>query len=775
MDRPLALQRTGLGVVFVISAAFAIAQQKPVTLTGQYCVICHNDKLKTAGFSLQGLDPNHVEGHAQVWEMVLSKLRAGEMPPPGMPRPPKDVVESFTAKLADSLDAAAAAHPDLGAPAIHRLNRAEYTNAIHDLLGIDLDAGATLPNDDSGYGFDNIADVLSSSTVLLERYMSVARTAARMAVGDVHVRPSRDKYTPPEAGLPGSGPPRLERVSNDLPFDSRNGIAIHHEFPVDADYQIRIDFPGNANGVPATPVELTLPIKAGPRIIGVTFFREGAKAELEAPVVGRGRPPVGRGETGTTKLDVRLDGARVKLFDVPEGATPLQLTDVILSGPYNVQGPGDTPSRRKIFVCEPVKPSDEAPCARQILSSLARLAYRRPVTGEDVGPLMGFYERARPAEGFDGGIESAIEALLVSPKFLFRVERDPVGAEPGAVHAISDLELASRLSFFLWSSIPDDSLLKLAEQKKLHDPAVLDQQVARMLADPRASALVSNFAGQWLYLRNIPSATPDPDIFKAFDQSLRISMLEETQLFFEDILRNNRSVLDLLDANFTYLNQRMAGFYGIHGVYGSQFRKVVLTDPDRGGLLGQASILTVTSYPNRTSVVQRGKWVLENLLGTPPPPPPPDVPTLDPHGKDGKLTLRQAMEAHRANPTCAACHARMDPIGFALENYNGIGQWRDKDESGATIDASGKLPDGTTFDGPAGLRKLLATSRRDEYLDTVTEKLLTYALGRGLEYYDQPAVRAIIRQTAANHYRIEDLIDAVVHSTPFQMRKSPEP
>jgi len=763
----------GVGVSVVVSATMALAQHAAAPLTAQYCVVCHNDKLKTAGFSLQGLDPDHVAGHAPVWEMVLSKLRAGEMPPPGMPRPPKAAVESFTAKLETSLDAAAAAHPDPGAPAIHRLNRAEYTNAIHDLLGIDLDAGATLPNDDSGYGFDNIADVLSSSTVLLERYMSVARTAARMAVGDVHVHPTRDKYTPPEAGLPGSGPPRLERVSNDLPFDSRNGIAIHREFPVDANYNIRIDFPSDANGIPATPVELTLPVKAGPRVIGVTFFREGAKAELESPPT-RGGKPSGK-ETGTTKLDVRLDGARVKLFDVPEGAAPLQLTDVIISGPYNIQGPGDTPSRRKIFVCYPVKPSEEQPCARQILSSLARMAYRRPVTTEDVGPLLGFFERARPSAGFDGGIENAIEALLVSPKFLFRVERDPVGAKPGTVHPISDLDLASRLSFFLWSSIPDDPLLKLAEQKKLHDPAVLDQQVARMLEDPRARALVTNFAGQWLYLRNIPSATPDPDIFKAFDQSLRLSMLQETQLFFEDILKNNRSVLDLLDANFTYLNQRMASFYGIHDVYGSQFRKVALTDPDRGGLLGQASILTVTSYPNRTSVVQRGKWVLENLLGTPPPPPPPDVPTLDPHGKDGKLTLRQAMEAHRANPTCAACHARMDPIGFALENYNGIGQWRNKDESGATIDASGKLPDGTTFEGPAGLRKLLVTSRRDEYLNTVTEKLLTYALGRGLEYYDQPAVRAIIRQTAANNYRIDDMIDAVVHSTPFQMRKSPEP
>lgn len=754
-------------VLVAMSAVGALAQTK--TLTDQYCVSCHNDKLKTAGFSLQGLNPDQAQDHAEIWEKVISKLRAGEMPPPGVPHPEKAAAEAFTVKVEKELDAAAAAHPDPGRPAIHRLNRVEYSNAIHDLLGIDLDASATLPNDDSGYGFDNIADVLSSSTVLLERYMSVARTAAALAVGDTHIRLTRDRYTPPEAGLPGSGPPRLERVSDDLPFDSRNGIAIKREFPVDGEYLIHIDFPANSDGVPATPVELRLPISAGTRIIGVTFFRETSKPELEAPPVKGAPPPVVK-NPGSAKLDVRLDGTRVRLFDVPVYDKPPQLTGVVVSGPYNIRGPGDTPSRRKIFVCHPVKPSEEEPCARQILSSLARMAYRRPVTGNDVGPLMGFYERTRPVSGFDGGIEKAIEAMLVSPKFLFRVEHDPVKG----VHPVSDLELASRVSFFLWSSIPDDELLKIAEQNKLRDPAVLDQQVSRMLDDPRSRALVTNFAGQWLYLRNIPLATPDPDVFKGFDQALRLSMLKETQLFFAEILRDNHSVLDLLNADFTYLNARMANHYGIPGIYGSQFRRVALTDSNRGGLLGQASILTVTSYPNRTSVVQRGKWVLENLLGTPPPPPPADVPTLDPHGKDGKMTLRQAMEAHRANATCAACHARMDPIGFALEPYNGIGEWRAKDESGATIDASGKLPDGTTFNGPAGLRNLLVTSRRDEFVDTVAEKLLTYALGRGLEYYDQPAVRAMIRKTAGNDYRIGDMIHAVVHSTPFQMRRSPE-
>jgi hypothetical protein len=761
-------------VVFAISAAAALAQQKPASLTGQYCVSCHNDKLRTAGFSLQGLDPADVQNHGEIWEKVLRKLRAGEMPPPGLPRPSNAQVESFTATLEGALDAVAAAHPNPGRPVIHRLNRAEYTNAIHDLLAIDLDASATLPNDDSGYGFDNIAAVLSSSTVLLERYMAVARIASGLAVGDTNIKPVRERFTPPEAGVPGSGPARLERVSDELPFDSRNGIAIQREFPVDAEYSIRIDFPADSNGVPAKPVELNLPVKAGPRVIGVTFFRETAKPELEAPPVKGAPPPVMKGPPVFEKLDVRFDGARVKLFDVPVTGRPPQITSLTVAGPNNIRGPGDTPSRRRIFVCHPAKPSEEESCARQILSSLSRVAYRRPVTNADVGPLMAFYDRARPASGFDGGIQMALEAMLVSPKFLFRVERDPVGCKPGGSYPVSDLELASRLSFFLWSSIPDQELLKVAEQGKLRDPGVLDQQVARMLEDPRSRALVRNFAGQWLYLRNIPLATPDPDVFPSFDQSLRLSMLRETQLFFEQILRDNDSILELLNARFTFLNQRMADHYGIPGVYGSQFREVALTDPNRGGLLGQASILTVTSYPNRTSIVQRGKWVLENLLGTPPPPPPPDIPVLDPHGKDGKLTLRQAMEMHRANATCAACHARMDPIGFALENYDGIGQWRAKDESGAVIDASGKLPDGAAFSGPAGLKNLLVSARQDEFVNTATEKLFTYALGRGLEYYDQPAVRAILRETAAKNFRLGDLITAVVHSTPFQMRRSPD-
>jgi cytochrome c551/c552 len=763
--------RARIAILAVIASALAAAQSR--TFTEQYCVVCHNNKLKTAGFSLEGLDPAEAGSRAAGGETVVKKLRAGEMPPPGAPHPSKAAADAFRAKLEGELDAAAAAHPNPGAPAMHRLNRAEYANAIRDLLGIEIDASATLPNDDSGYGFDNIADVLSTSPALLERYISIARAASRLAVGDTNIKPTRERYLPRDTGPPGSGPPRPERASDDLPFGSRNGLAIRKDFPVDADYEIRVDLPADSEGVPTPPVELKLPITAGPHVLGVTFFRANAKPERESPPV-RGEA-VPNKITGSEKLDVRLDGARIQMFDVPVRGRPAQVTGVTIAGPFEIRGPGDSPSRRKIFVCYPARASEEEACARRILSTLARLAYRRPAANADVAPLMGFFERARRTGSFEAGIEKAIEAMLVSPKFLFRLERDPAGTEPGAAHAISDLELASRLSFFLWSSIPDDSLLKLAEQNKLRDPAVLDGQVRRMLEDRRSRALVENFAGQWLYLRNIPLAKPDPDVFSAFDQSLRLSMLEETQLFFEEILRRNQSVMELLEAHFTFLNERLAKHYGIAGVYGSQFRKVALADGKRGGLLGQASILTVTSYPNRTSVVQRGKWILENLLGTPPPPPPPDVPVLDPHGKDGKMTLRQAMEAHRANPGCAACHARMDPIGFALENYDGIGQWRNKDESGAAIDASGKLPDGSAFDGPAGLRKLLANERREEFVQTLTEKLLTYALGRGLESYDQPAVRAILRQTAANQYRLGDLITAVVHSTPFQMRRSPEP
>ncbi len=579
-------------------------------------------------------------------------------------------------------------------------------------------------------------------------------------------------------GPGGGGPQRNERASDDLPFDSRGGFVLRYYFPVDAEYVIRVKV-GQGGG--DRKLEIRQPVAAGLRSIGVTFLRESAKAEVALPggrgaaaAAAAGAPGAGRGSLPMAQLDLRLDGVKVKRFEVPEGNNPPQATGVTISGPYNITGPGDTPSRARIFVCRPAGEKDEEPCARKILAGVAHRAFRRPVTDADLKPLMAFYRSGREQRDFDFGIEKALRALLVSPDFLFRVEQDPAGSAPGSVYRISDLELASRLSFFLWSTVPDDQLLDLAEKGKLKDPVVLDQQVRRLLDDPRAESLVTNFAGQWLYIRNLEQQKPDPDVFPEFDESLRQSFQRETELFFQNIVREDRSVMELLDANYTFVNQRLAEHYGIPNIYGAQFRKVTLTDPNRGGLLGQGSMLTVTSYPNRTSVVQRGKWILDNLLGSPPPPPPP-VPELKPHAPDGRLlTMREAMEQHRSEAVCQSCHARMDPIGFALENYDGVGKWRDKD-AGSPIDASGKLPGGIQFERAAGLKKILVSNYRDQFEDTVTEKLLTYALGRGVEYYDKPAVRSIMRQAARDNFKISALISAIVKSSPFQMRRTPEP
>jgi cytochrome c551/c552 len=762
-----------IAAVIVGLSAVASAQTPAAAraLTQQYCVACHDDESRVAGISFDDIDWDHPGTSAAILEKAVRKVGGGEMPPVGMPHPTAAAAKSFTNWLVDSLDKYAAAHPNPGRPAIHRLNRAEYSNAIRDLLALDTKPGALLPVDDSGYGFDNIGDVLSVSPSLLERYMMVARKVSRMAVGDPALKPSDEEFLNPMKNA-------KDRVSDDLPFDSAGGMSIRYYFPLDAEYNIRVKMTGDNGAVH----ELRMPVKAGLRTLGATFLKESFKSEA---IPGGGRRGGGGGGGGAVagggrgappppaQLDLRLDGARLKLFEIAGGGAP-QVDDMVISGPYNVTGRGATPSRERIFACRPSTAADELPCARTILTKLARRAFRRPVTDHDVKPLLVFYQGARAQGDFDHGIQKALEAMLVSPDFLFRVERDPKEAAPGSVYRIDDFALASRLSFFLWSSIPDDQLLNLAEQGKLKDPLVLQQQVRRMLDDPRSQALVDNFAGQWLYLRNLQLSSPDPDAFPEFDDSLRQAFQTETSLFFQNVLREDHSVLELLDANYTFLNQRLAQHYGIPNVYGSQFRKVMLTDPNRGGLLGQGSILTVTSYPNRTSVVQRGKWILENLLGAPPPPPPPDVPELQPHGKDGKpLTMRQQMEEHRANPVCASCHSRMDPLGFALENYDGVGKWRDQD-SGNTIDASGKLPDGTTFVGPAGLKKILLTNRRDEFVATATEKLLLYALGRGLEYYDRPAVRSIARQAAKDDYRMSALITAIVKSTPFQMRRTPD-
>ena len=751
-------------------------------MVATYCLSCHNNKLKTAGLSLEGLDAARVGDDSGTWEKVLRKVAANQMPPGGLPSPNAGARKAFTAYLETELDRAAAAHPNPGYPTVHRLNRNEYSNAIRDLLALDIHAGSSLPVDDTGYGFDNIGDVLSLSPILTERYMSVARSVARLAVGDVDVKPTIDTFAAPrDVNAVGAGrrPHRVGQTSEDLPFDSNGGLSFQYMFPVDAEYvfKIKMAVPNAQFGETEPPVgqilELRAPVKAGAHHVGLTFMRSDALAET-VPVFGGGRGGFGRntaaGPLPTAYFDLRIDQSRLKLFDVPEGTPGREFNELSIGGPYSIAGPGDTPSRRKIFSCRPALAKDEEPCARKILSALARRAYRRPVGEADLKPLMAFYLKGRKERDFDFGIESALRLMLLSPDFLFRAERDPACAQPGSVHRVSDYELASRLSFFLWSSIPDDELLDLAGQGRLKDPKVVEQQVSRMLNDPKSKAFVENFPGQWLLLRSLDQFKPEPDAFPEFDRGLQLAFQRETELFFAAILRENRPVTELLDAKFTFLNERLAEFYGIPGVYGAAFRRVELTDPQRGGLLGQASILTATSYPNRTSVVLRGKWVLENLLGSPPPPPPANVPPLELRANDRKLTAREAMEAHRANPVCASCHAKMDPLGFALENFNGIGAWREKD-SGAAIDPSGRLPDGSQFQGPAGLKLLLLNQHRDEFISTFTEKLMTYALGRGLEPYDRPAMRAAIRQAANRNSTIPALIESIVQSPQFQMRR----
>jgi hypothetical protein len=744
---------TSASLVAVLLVPARAQTEANQALLQKYCLTCHNNKLRTAGLSVEGLDPTSVAGKSEIFEKILLKVKTGQMPPPNLPRPDGPAVASFSKRLQGALDSEAAAHPEPGKPAAHRLNRAEYSNAVRDIFNLDIDPGAQLPVDDSGYGFDNIGSVLSVSPALLDRYLSVARKVSRQAVGDPTLMVSEETFEPRR---PGKTP---ERMSDDLPFNSFGGLSISHYFPLDAEYVFKLRTGGGSGGK-----EVRLPVKAGLHTVGVTFPAESLKNEVAGGGRGGRGGPSPADSTITNSMDFRLDGARMQRF--PAGPNP-QLGGLTISGPFNITGRGDTPSRQRIFVCHPATPSDESPCATKILANLARRAYRRPVNDSDIRPLLALYARARPKADFDYGIQQALQGLLVSPDFLFRVEAD----RKGPAYKITDLELASRLSFFLWSSIPDDELLDLAAANRLSNPATLGQQVRRMLDDPKSHAMVTNFAGQWLFIRNLATVRPDPVAFPDWDESLRAGFQAETELFFESILRENRSAIELLSADYTFLNERLAKHYGIPGVYGSQFRRFTLTEPSRGGLLGQGSLLTVTSYPNRTSVVQRGKWILENLLGTPPPAPPPDVPALEATTANQHLTLREAMEKHRANPICAGCHASMDPIGFALENYDGIGKWRAKD-GGNAINASGKLPDGTLFDGPVGLRKVLIERKREEFISTVVAKMLTYALGRGLEATDQPTVRALMRESERTNYRMGDLVEIVARSIPFQMRRS---
>jgi hypothetical protein len=757
--------------LFLFSLA-ALAQQH--ALVTRYCAGCHSATAKAGGLVLSGLDFAKAGDEAETWEKVLRQVQSGAMPPAGMPRPDAAAIAMFTKGLADSLDQAALVKPNPGAPMPHRLNRIEYSNAIRDLLALDTQPGLSLPVDESGFGFDNMADLLSMSTALLERYLSSARTVSRLAIGDLKMKAEETSY--------GSSVRSLKRAPNaeDLPLGAAGGQSFKHYFPLDGEYQFKVNLAGAmGEGALPTPYVIKLPVKAGLRSVVVTFFRESVRPEVAMRAFGRVFPvPGGAGGDRTpdkpAEMDLRIDGVSIKRWQVPQRQGTPDAALTVIAGPYNPTGRGLTASREKIFVCRPSKATEEDGCARTILATLAKRAFRRPVNDTDLRPLLRFYTEGRKLGGdFDEGIGNALQAMLVSPDFLFRIERAPKGLPSGAVYAVNDYELASRLSFFLWSSIPDDELLKLAGEGKLRQPAALRAQLKRMTDDPRSDALIRNCGGQWLFLRTLANTKPDADIFANFDENLRQAFQTETELYLANVFRNGRSALELLDSNYTYLNQQLAQHYGIPNVYGSHFRKVDLTDARRGGLLGQGSILTVTSYPNRTSVVQRGKWILENLLGTPPPPPPADVPELQAKAKDGrKLSLREAMETHRSNAVCNSCHGRMDPIGFALENFNAVGEWRTHDGA-VPVDAKGKLPNGAEFEGPGGLKKLLLGRHRDEFVQTIAEKLMTYALGRGLEARDRPTVRLIVRKAAAEEYRMSALVTAIVESVPFQMRRTP--
>jgi mono/diheme cytochrome c family protein len=754
-------------------------------LVQQYCVTCHNQRLKTGGLAL---DPAALATPAtsiETWEKVTRKLRAGLMPPPGSPRPAPAVLDAFTGWLEGELDRVAARSPNPGRPMLHRLNRSEYANAIRDLLQLDVDAALLLPPDDSAFGFDNVSDVLGVSPSLQERYLTAASTISALAVGDTRMRPGGETYRVPQDLS-------QDQHIDGLPLGTLGGTRVRHIFPVDGEYDIQTKlYRTNLNMVRG----LQYPHDVEIAIDGKTVHRAtiGGNADLAAMF----DKPTDTGDDVERRLRTKVkvsagahdvtvafvgnmavkDAVRLQPFmrssaDNFDWAGHPHIQTVAITGPFGATSPGDTPSRRAIFTCGPAKagPAEEQ-CARQILSRLARRAYRRSPTETELQPLLAFYEQGRKEGSFDRGIQRGLERILASPLFIFRVEQDPASLVAGAAHRLTDVEIASRLSFFLWSSIPDETLLARAERGTLQQPAALDAQITRMLADAKSNALVSNFAGQWLQLRNVRSVQPNTNLFPNFDDNLRRSMRRETELLFESIIREDRSVLDLLRADYTYLDERLARHYGVPNIYGSQFRRVAVTDDPRRGLLGHASILAVTSHAERTSPVLRGKWVLDNFLGLVVPPPPDDVPPLVTKDGEAPKTLRAQMEAHRANPVCASCHKLMDPIGFALENFDAVGSWRTKETAGP-IDASGQLADGTKVDGVVALRNAIL-ARPDVFVTTMTEKMFVYALGRGIEAYDRPAIRQIIRNAARENYRFSSLVRGIVRSPAFQMRTKP--
>jgi hypothetical protein len=760
-------------------------------LLDKYCVRCHNERLQSGKFRLDVADVGTVGDHPETWERVVRKLRGGVMPPPGQPRPDKTSYVAFVSWLEGQLDRTAAVHPNPGrTESFHRLNRTEYKNIVRDILGLDMDFTELLPVDDSGGGhanFDNIATSLRLSQSLMEQYLAVALRVSRTAVGS----------PPPPAELvfKKSAELRQDVYIEGMPFGTRGGLLVDYIFPVDAEYELRTGVAGGGRGqidlsmdgerlklfeiVPrarqanydadappmaaaGSALSLKMPIKAGPHRLTVAFIKNAASIESE-----NDRQPIEGGRGGS-----RMRGTAGDLGGLPG------IDSLTIKGPMNMAGKGDTPSRHRIFTCRPTSAADEDTCAKTILSNLGRRAYRRPLTDHDLTVLMGLYKEGRSGADFETGIERSVRGMLVNPNFLFRVEKDPTTVSAvAAAYRVNDLDLASRLSFFLWSSVPDDQLLDLAVKGKLREPAMLERQVKRMLADPRALSLTNSFAAQWLWVRNLKTASPSESLFPNFDEGLREAFQREMELFFASIVREDRSVIDLLDADYTYLNDRLARHYGIPNVFGNDFRRVELpADSPRRGVLGKGLVLLVTSRSTRTSPVVRGRWILENLLGTPPPAPPPNVPPLPEQKQaDGRvLTVRELMAKHRANPVCASCHSTIDPAGFALEQFDAVGKWRAVDAGFQPIDASGALPDGTKFSDVNQFRTLLL-SNKPQFVRTMTDKLLMYALGRGTEDFDGPAIRKIERDAALKDYKFSALVMAIVNSAPFQMRAVPPP
>jgi mono/diheme cytochrome c family protein len=787
----------------------ATADAKYRAFVNQYCIACHSKRAANPAEAPVNLEPASFDdllGHADTWERVLRKLSVRAMPPPGAPRPPEAEYAAFTSWLATSLDRAWEGHSTPGRYVVHRLNRSEYANAVRDLLAVDIDVSDLLPTDGAEYGFDNIATALKTSPLLLEGYVNAAERVSAMAVGDPQVRPGTTEHS----------------ISHEfsqngyiagLPLGTIGGTVIHHVFPADAEYKLSGRLTRGVqegySGVEGNDTPFTFVITIDGAEVYSAPIGGPADDEMQAKDLAAAQPVIDKRMTGRVRVtagphDVGFTWRErpAQLQDVWEPsrrdsqeihmvAGLPRLRTVSVDGPYNVHGLSEGPSRQRLFVCHPTSSvsrlaakgapgasPDEATCATKILTNLARRAYRHPVTPADVEAPLSFYKRARQSGGsFDDGIRAGVARVLASPYFLYRVESDPPGARAGVAHPVSDIELASRLSFFLWSSVPDEKLLDAAAAGRLREPEVLTAQVHRMLSDDRSDALVNNFTGQWLQLRNLEAkVVPDLMLFPDFDDNIRKGFRTETQMFFGYILREDHSALDLLNADYTFVDERLAKHYGIKGVYGPQFRRVKLTDPNRRGLLGQGSILAMTSVATRTSPVYRGKYVLSTFLNTPPPPPPPNVPSLDESNKDSKApkTVRAQLELHRKNQPCAGCHRVIDPAGFALENFDSVGVWRDKGADGAPLDVAGTLADGSQVNGPVALRQAIA-SRPDAFVTVVTEKMLTYALGRGLEPADMPVVRRIVRKAAQNDYRLSSVIMGIVESAPFQMRTKLEP